>query len=89
MDPKERANLIPRQSKDGPDLFNYVTTSIQEEETFHFLGFEFLHRLNIVQIQNDLTRAREDIFRNRSAGAESADREKLKTLLADYSKLLT
>jgi hypothetical protein len=86
MNPKECANLISHQSQDDPDLFNYVTTSIEEEETFHFLGFEFLHRLNIVQIQNDIARAREDIFRNRSAGA---DREKLKTLLADYSKLLT
>lgn len=71
-------------SKDDTDLFKYVSDSIDEEETFHFLGFEFLHRLNIVQIQNDIIRAREEIFRNRSAGA---DGEKLKKLLADYSKL--
>ncbi|EXV06089.1 hypothetical protein X797_000806 [Metarhizium robertsii] len=43
------------------ELFDYICTSQIDEETFHFLGFKFLHRLNIVRIQNDLIVTREHI----------------------------
>lgn len=64
------------------ELFNYIQRSIDDEETFHFLGFEFLQRLNIVQIQNDLIAARNEIF-----GSKCNDKkENLKVLLNDYGK---
>lgn len=50
------------------ELFNYVDTSRTEEEIFHFLGFEFLHRLNIVRIQNELIETRESISGTRGRG---------------------
>ena len=65
------------------ELFDYVNTSLVEEETFHFLGFEFLHRFNIVHIQNEIIKAREEIFSNEGC---CMDKMRLRTLLADYSK---
>jgi hypothetical protein len=50
---------------EGGELFDYIKRSINDEEAFHFLGFEFLRRLNIVQIQNDLIAARNEIFGSR------------------------
>ncbi|KAL6401827.1 hypothetical protein AUP68_14283 [Ilyonectria robusta] len=67
------------------ELFNYVDTSRTEEETFHFLGFEFLHRLNIVRIQNELIEMREGISGTRGRGY---DKGKLNELLNDYTTAL-
>lgn len=72
---------IELANKNG-ELFDYVYTSRTEEETFHFLGFEFLHRLNIVRIQNDLITMRDDISRTRG---QSLEKEKLSKLLNEYS----
>lgn len=71
------------QPRNDSELFEYVDSSRTEEEVFHFLGFEFLHRLNMVQIQNDLIAIKEDIFRSR--GMEY-DKQTLKRLLDDHSK---
>jgi hypothetical protein len=65
------------------EIFNYVNQSIAEEEAFHFLGFEFLHRFNIIQIQNEIIKAREELFTHRSI---HMDKMRLKTLLGDYSE---
>lgn len=65
------------------ELFDYVDSSRTEEETFHFLGFEFLHRYNIVNIQNELISEKENIFCGRGT---NVDKENLKRLLNDYSK---
>jgi hypothetical protein len=65
------------------ETFDYVNQSIAEEETFHFLGFEFLHRFNIVQIQNKIIKAREEIFTRRGV---QTDKTRLKALLSDYSE---
>lgn len=70
---------VPRHS----ELFSYVCSSIQDEEIFHFMGFELLHRLNIVQLQNELISIKEDVLRTRGA---AVDTERLKKLLNDYSK---
>lgn len=74
-------------SQHGPpnnsEVFDYVNHSIRDEETFHFLGFEFLHRLNIVQIQNQLIAAKEDIVSNKGT---KFNQQRLKELLDDYSK---
>lgn len=65
------------------ELFEYTVASTNKEETFHFLGFEALHRLNIVRLQSDLIVMREEITRK---GGEGLEKEKLTKLLDDYSK---
>lgn len=32
------------------ELLKYIDHTLNDEETFHFLGFEYLHRVNIVRI---------------------------------------
>ena len=63
------------------ELLDYVGFSTKHEETFHFLGFEFLHRLNIVRIQNNLIAFKEGIVRD---GENGFDHERLTTLLESY-----
>lgn len=64
------------------ELFDYVDTSRIEEERFHFLGFEFLHRLNIVRLQNELIEMKNNVLSTRCANLEE---DKLTKLLDDYS----
>ena len=64
------------------ELFKYVQHTLKDEETFHFLGFEFLHRVNIVQIQNDLIAMRENVHSTRG---RDFDKDRLNRLLDDYS----
>ncbi|KAK8122843.1 hypothetical protein PG984_011513 [Apiospora sp. TS-2023a] len=45
------------------EIFDYTDSSRASEETFHFMGFEFLHRLNIVRLQTELISMKENIFR--------------------------
>lgn len=73
---KERTNL---------ELLNYVNASLRKEESFHFLGFEVLRRLNIVRLQNDLISFKEDVFKDPK---NTFDNEKLTRLLESYSKSL-
>ncbi|KAI1765173.1 hypothetical protein GGR53DRAFT_284152 [Hypoxylon sp. FL1150] len=46
---------------DGKDFISYVKRSLEEEEEFHFLRFEFLQRLNIVQLEVKLARIKSRI----------------------------
>lgn len=73
------------QGLEENELFNYVEHTLNDEETFHYLGFESLHRLNIVRIQNDLIAIREDMYRNRG---RKFDKAKLDRLLNNYSAWL-
>lgn len=68
----------------GQELTDYVDQSIKDEEVFHYFGFEYLHRLNIVSLQNQLITLRESI----AAGTHNRDQDpdQLKRLLSDYSK---
>lgn len=70
------------QALGDAELFNYVAESLKEEETFHYLGFEFLHRVNIVRIQNDLIAIRENMHRTRG---RTFDKDNLTRILNDYS----
>jgi len=83
------SQIVPKgieiEAIEGAELFDYVYTSRTEEETFHFLGFEFLHRLNIVRIQNDLIAMREDISRTRG---QRLEKERLSKLLKEYTTAL-
>lgn len=70
------------QALGDAELFNYVAETLNEEETFHYLGFEFLHRVNIVRIQNDLIAMRENMHRVRG---RNFDKDNLNRLLNEYS----
>ncbi|OTA85627.1 hypothetical protein M434DRAFT_16063 [Hypoxylon sp. CO27-5] len=70
------------RGRQNAELFDYVDSSRTDEETFHFLGFEFLHRLNITGIQNDLIEIKEDVFGTRGG---DCDKEKLSRLLNEYT----
>ncbi|KAM0446037.1 hypothetical protein ACHAPV_004712 [Trichoderma viride] len=67
----------------GQELTDYVDQSIKDEEVFHYFGFEYLHRLNIVSLQNQLITLRESI----AAGTHNRDQDpdQLKRLLSDYT----
>lgn len=75
------------QHSEGPEaidieLYHYVQASLDREEIFHVLGFEFLHRYNLVQIQSKLIKIRERI---RADLRENCDQDNLNDLLSEYS----
>lgn len=41
-------------SSTGKKLYSYIKKSLQEEENFHFMGFELLQRLNLTQYEVEL-----------------------------------
>ncbi|KAI1874792.1 uncharacterized protein JN550_002221 [Neoarthrinium moseri] len=65
------------------NLSQYVTRSLEEEEDFHFLRFEHLQRLNIVQLQIRLVRLKSTIHRRGQAEPDELD--DLNALLERYS----
>ncbi|UNI23069.1 hypothetical protein JDV02_008909 [Purpureocillium takamizusanense] len=73
-------------------LVEYVTRSLNEEEDFHFLRFEFLQRLNIVNLQVQLARIKSRIQRDREASADvvedlAAKLQQYATAIRDYQFL--
>jgi hypothetical protein len=62
----------------------YVKRSLEEEEEFHFLRFEFLQRLNIVHLQIKLARLKSRIQRDGRVVAK--DRETVRQALRDYGR---
>ncbi|KAJ9143331.1 VIT family domain-containing protein [Pleurostoma richardsiae] len=70
----------------GSNLFNYVNRSLEDEEEFHFLRFEFLQRLNIVQLQVKLARLKSRIQKN--GGAAESELEDLNTTMRDYARAI-
>ena len=69
---------------DKRNLIEYVARSLESEKEFHFLRFEFLQRLNIVQQEVDLVRTKSRLQREGNVSEE--DLTGLKTKLDDYSK---
>ncbi|KAK8071945.1 hypothetical protein PG996_005293, partial [Apiospora saccharicola] len=67
------------------ETFDYTDSSRTSEETFHFMGFEFLHRLNIVRLQTELISMKDDIFREPKT---RYDHDKLDKLLSKYSNAI-
>jgi hypothetical protein len=51
----------------GQSLVQYVNRSLEVEENFHFLRFEFLHRLNIVDLEVKLARMKSHTRRTGTA----------------------
>jgi hypothetical protein len=64
------------------ELFRYVVASLDQEEIFHVLGFEFLQRYNLVRIQNKLAKIRESIHADLG---QSCDEKNLNDVLNEYS----
>ncbi|KAH0489338.1 hypothetical protein TgHK011_009771 [Trichoderma gracile] len=52
-------------------IVKYVFRSLTEEEDFHFLRLEFLHRLNIVQLQLDLVQLKRRFQQTNVSSPES------------------
>lgn len=73
---------------DDPDVANFVkyaNRSLEQEEEFHFLRFEFLQRLNLSKIQVDLVRTKSRFQRDGYASAD--DLRTLQIQLQDYGTL--
>ncbi|CAI7651036.1 unnamed protein product [Penicillium palitans] len=64
-------------------LVEYINRSLDEEEEFHFLRFEFLQRLNIVKLQLDLVRLKGRFQREKRASIR--DLEALESTLERYA----
>jgi hypothetical protein len=64
----------------------YVHRSLDEEENFHFLRFEFLQRLNLSHLHVRLARMKSQIQRQGHCSAEEF--ATLQPLLRDYGCLL-
>jgi len=64
------------------ELFRYVAASLDQEEIFHVLGFEFLQRYNLVRIQKKLAKIREGIHADLG---QSCDEKSLNDALNEYS----
>ncbi|KAJ5959426.1 uncharacterized protein N7479_006576 [Penicillium vulpinum] len=65
------------------DLVEHINRSLNEEEEFHFLRFEFLQRLNIVKLQLDLVRLKGRFQREKRASIQ--DLEALESTLQKYA----
>ncbi|KAJ2902112.1 hypothetical protein MKZ38_001021 [Zalerion maritima] len=69
---------------DEKNLFDYVTRSLDEEENFHFLQFEFLQRLNLTQFEVRLARLKSRIQKNKKG--DNSDVETLEKTLRGYAQ---
>lgn len=81
MEDHETSQLKGHDTTDV-ELFRYVAASLDQEEIFHFLGFEFLQRYNLVRIQNKLAIIRESIHADLG---QSCDEKNLNDVLNAYS----
>jgi hypothetical protein len=81
MEDRDTSRLKELESIDV-ELFRYVAASLDQEEIFHVLGFEFLQRYNLVRIQNKLTKIREGIHADLG---QSCDEKSLNDSLNEYS----
>ena len=66
--------------------YDYSQQSLDGEESFHFLGFEMLQRLNIVSLQYKLAEIKATVKETGRFPINPAKVEELKTALANYSK---
>jgi hypothetical protein len=67
-------------------LYDYVQQSLDREESFHFLGFEMLQRLNIAKLQYRLAEIKVTIKEAGQLPINQTKRKELKTALAGYIK---
>lgn len=69
------------------NLIRYTSDSVDIDEDFHFLRFEFLQRLNIVKLEYELAQIKSRLYRlDYNTSAEEL--ETLRARLHEYSELL-
>lgn len=71
-------------SSHGASLYSYVKRSVDEEEDFHFLGFEALHRINLANFEVELARMKSKFYKDKTISDD--DLATLKSKLKEYSK---
>ena len=75
---------VPQQSEKTTQhdyskiLYDYVQDSLTWEETFHFIGFEMLQRLNIAQLQLKLGEIKDKVKEERRYELSTASTKELK-----------
>jgi len=67
---------------DAQNFIQYVHRSLDEEESFHFLRFEFLQRLNLTSFHVRLARLKSKIQKQGQCSEEEF--QELQTLLQNY-----
>jgi hypothetical protein len=67
---------------EAQNFVQYVHRSLDEEENFHFLRFEFLQRLNLSHFYAKLARMKSQIQKQGHCSADEFER--LQHLLRDY-----
>lgn len=92
-DAAEREEASRKETIRAAELFYYADSSRNHEETFQCLGFEFLHRLNIVRLQNEIIALREEIYRDHHEGYDKDryqgyDKDTLSRLLHEYTRAI-
>jgi hypothetical protein len=65
-------------------LYSYVEESLTKKESFHFLGFERLQRLNIVQLQYKLAEIKVSAKKDSRYPVDEVQAKLLKETLVDY-----
>lgn len=68
--------------RDEQNLPKYVKRSLEDEEEFHFLRFEYLQRLNIAQLEVKLARLKSRVQRDGKVTAK--DCNVVRKTLRDY-----
>lgn len=69
---------------DAKLFIQYVNRSLDEEEKFHFLRFEFLQRLNLVHLQVKLARFKSQV--QKQGQCTEIEFDALQHLLRNYGK---
>ncbi|KAL2864381.1 uncharacterized protein BJX67DRAFT_224098 [Aspergillus lucknowensis] len=70
--------------REKKNLVDYVNRSLNQEEDFHFMRFEFLQRVNIVRMELDLIQLKGRIQDPNRLSCDD-DLDMLKTTLEDYA----
>ncbi|KAJ5657560.1 uncharacterized protein N7484_001209 [Penicillium longicatenatum] len=79
----DKVDSVTEDLDEVKDLVEYVNRSLDEEEEFHFLRFEFLQRLNIVRLELDLVHLKGQFQRDKRAAVKDLDT--LESKLQDYA----
>jgi hypothetical protein len=77
----EEAQPDEVQKSYGERLFSYANLTAQDDY-FYSLTFGVLHRLNIMNLHNELAKIKSDLYHNKNASDENL--ELLKVTLRDY-----
>lgn len=75
-------------SKFAKSLVDYSFESVQVEEDFHFLRFEFLQRVNIVALENELAQIKSRLYAQDHITSPQ-ELEELRKVLREYGSINT